>query len=629
MRGRHILLLLACACMPVIGCGGKSTSSPAPTPTPQSLSVGGSLSGLNQGAQLVVSNNGGDPMTLTANGSFSFNESTPYNGSYMVAVVHQPAGETCTIANYSGTGITSNISNVAVTCSANTFPVGGAISGLAPNSQVLLQDNGGDTLTVAANGSFTFATPLAYQGSYNVTVSTQPTGQTCTVSSGAGSSVIAPVTTVSVLCAANSFTIGGSTSGLDSAAQITLNNNGADPITLSADGTFVFPAPVAYNGAYNVTVATQPTGQTCTVANGSGLATATDITNIAVVCSADTYTVSGSISGLLGGGQLVLNNNGADPLTVTGNGNFTFATPVSFNGTFDVTVGTQPAGEVCTVSGGMGSQVTGNVSSVSVLCAVDTYTISGSVTGLSANGLVLKDNGGDTLLVPAGSTSFQFATPVAYNSGYNVTVFQNAYGETCTVSNGASTAVQANVTNVGVSCVLNTPTITGILPINGSAAGGTELTIFGTSFVAGSTSVTIGGVVIPASGVLVNSSGVLTVTTPAHATGNVAVSVTTGNGTSSAAPGGFTYVGPPTISCSATPASVSAGQTSTITSVATSPGGLPLTYSYSSTAGSITGSSATAVLSTNGVPPGTVTINCNAVDNLGQTGSASTTVSVF
>ena len=60
-----------------------------------------------------------------------------------------------------------------------SFTVGGSVSGLS--GSVVLQDNGGDNLSVAANGSFTFATSLASGAAYAVTVKTNPSGQTCTV----------------------------------------------------------------------------------------------------------------------------------------------------------------------------------------------------------------------------------------------------------------------------------------------------------------------------------------------------------------------------------------------------------------------------------------------------------------
>lgn len=85
---------------------------------------------------------------------------------------------------------------------------------------------------------------------------------------------------------------------------------------------------------------------------------------------------------------------------------------------------------------------------------------------------------------------------------------------------------------------------------------------------------------------------------------------------------------PPTISCSANPSSVRPGESSTITANAVSPQNRPLTYSYSSTAGQVTGSTSTATLTTTGVPAGTITVTCNVVDDLGKQASATTTVSV-
>ena len=85
---------------------------------------------------------------------------------------------------------------------------------------------------------------------------------------------------------------------------------------------------------------------------------------------------------------------------------------------------------------------------------------------------------------------------------------------------------------------------------------------------------------------------------------------------------------PPTISCSANPSSVNPGDSSTITANGVSPQNRPLTYSYSSTAGSVTGSSSTATLSTAGAAAGTITVTCNVVDDKGQTASTTTAVTV-
>ena len=91
--------------------------------------------------------------------------------------------------NWQGTGNTTN---------TPTFSVGGTVSGLS--GTLVLQNNGADALTRTANGAFTFATPLQYGATYAVTVRTNPTGQTCTVTNGTGTINTANVTNISVTC---------------------------------------------------------------------------------------------------------------------------------------------------------------------------------------------------------------------------------------------------------------------------------------------------------------------------------------------------------------------------------------------------------------------------------------------
>ncbi len=58
--------------------------------------------------------------------------------------------------------------------------------------------------------------------------------------------------------------------------------NGSELLTVSSDGPFTFAQPLS--GAYGVTVASQPPGQTCTVTNGNGVSTSR-VTNVLVRCS--------------------------------------------------------------------------------------------------------------------------------------------------------------------------------------------------------------------------------------------------------------------------------------------------------------------------------------------------------
>jgi hypothetical protein len=85
---------------------------------------------------------------------------------------------------------------------------------------------------------------------------------------------------------------------------------------------------------------------------------------------------------------------------------------------------------------------------------------------------------------------------------------------------------------------------------------------------------------------------------------------------------------PPTVSCMANPSTVNSGDPSTITATGISPQGLGLTYSYRSSAGSVSGSGTTATLTTGGAAAGVITVTCNVVDAKGQTASGTTAVTV-
>jgi len=73
---------------------------------------------------------------------------------------------------------------------------------------------------------------------------------------------------------------------------------------------------------------------------------------------------------------------------------------------------------------------------------------------------------------------------------------------------------------------------------------------------------------------------------------------------------------------------VNPGDSSTITATGVSPQNRPLTYSYTASAGSISGTGNTATLSTAGAPAGTVTVTANVSDDKGQTASGTCSVTI-
>lgn len=249
-------------------------------------------------------------------------------------------------------------------------------------------------------------------------------------------------------------------------------------------------------------------------------------------------------------------------VVITGSGFFgtTGAASVKFGAnnatSYNVDSATQitavaPAGSAGTVD----VRVTNNAQT-SAIAAADQYTYVTPPTATSLDVTAGPTTGGTSVTVTGtdfvpGSTSVTIggtvvpAASVTVNSATSLTFSTPVHAAgsvavTVTTSGGTTGAVPGGFT------YLNTPTTASLAPAFGTSAGGTSVTVSGSNFAVGATSVTIGGTTVPASSVTVNSSTSLTINTPAHAAGNVAVTVTTSGGTSNAVAGGFTYEDAPT-----------------------------------------------------------------------------------
>ena len=165
-------------------------------------SVSGVLSGLEQSKFLVLQNNGGDDLALSANGAFAFAQPMALGAAYAVTVKTQPAGQQCTVGQGTGT-LAATSTNVRVDCMGvgAGFTLGGTVSGVPGGQAVVLTTAGGEDLAVAADGAFTFARPLANGASYSVTVKMAPVGSGCVVRNGSGVVAAAAVNSVAVQCA--------------------------------------------------------------------------------------------------------------------------------------------------------------------------------------------------------------------------------------------------------------------------------------------------------------------------------------------------------------------------------------------------------------------------------------------
>src|SRR5690606_25612577 len=177
------------------------------------------------------------------------------------------------------------------------FSIGGTVTGLT-GSGLVLQNNGVDDLSIAADGPFTFATAIATTAAYNVTVLTQPSAQVCNVASGTGAVSASNVTDIVVACAAvPRYAVGGTVSGLPGGGLV-LQNNAGDDLAIGADGAYAYETPLVNGSTYGVTVRTQPPRQNCVVENASGTIADANVTYVLVSCMTNRFTIGGNVSGL-------------------------------------------------------------------------------------------------------------------------------------------------------------------------------------------------------------------------------------------------------------------------------------------------------------------------------------------
>ena len=451
---------------------------------------------------LVLQDDKSDTLTFTTNITQTFASSYASGATYAVSVKTQPAGQNCTLSSNATGTIAASSTTVTVTCTttAVNYTISVAVTGLT--GTLVMQDDKADTLTFTTNSTQNFATQYASGSTYTVSVKTQPTGQTCTLSSNASGTITAN-TTVTATCTTTvvNYTISVAVTGLT--GTLVMQDDKADNLTFTTNSTQTFATSYASGSTYAVSVKTQPTGQTCTPgSNATGTITANTTVTVTCVTNTPNDTISVAVTGLTG--TLVVQDDKADTLTFTTNSTQTFATSYTSGSTYTVSVKTQPTGQTCT----LGSNATGTITANTTVTATCTtnvvnYTISVAVTGLTGT-LVMQDDKADTLTFTTNNTQ-NFATQYASGSTYAVSVKTQPSGQSCTLSSNASGTITANTT-VTATCTTTVVNytlsvavtgLTGTLVVQDSKSDTLTFTsnntqTFATSYASGSTySVTV------------------------------------------------------------------------------------------------------------------------------------------
>jgi ribosomal protein S11 len=231
-----------------------------------------------------------DLLTFTTNNTQTFATSYASGSTYTVSVKTQPSGQTCTLSSNASGTITSNIT-VTATCTTNVvnFTISVAVTGLT--GTLVTQDDKADNLTFTTNSTQTFATSYASGSNYTVSVKTQPSGETCALSSNS-SGTISSNLTVTATCAASNPTISVTVTGLSGTVVMT-DDQGAS-LTFSSDGTQTFSNSYVSGSPYTVNVSTQPLTQSCVPTYSTG--TITSNVTISAACATGATRALGTVS---------------------------------------------------------------------------------------------------------------------------------------------------------------------------------------------------------------------------------------------------------------------------------------------------------------------------------------------
>ena len=355
------------------------SAGPASIPPPAMYAVGGTVSGVS--GTVVLQDNGGDDLTLSGNGAFKFATQLASGAAYSVTVKTAPSGESCVVSNGSGTVGLTDVSSVGVACSA-----GGPASGSDDFNRA---DGGLGAAWAGINDG-------ALEISSNVVVGSSATAGDVRVPETYGADQFSSIQLTSTQLSGGLWVgpaVRVQNSGLDMYLGIYFWNNGSPQLRLYkrsggnwtqlgssynsgplAAGTVLKLASVGSRIAFSqdgverivVSDSTISTGQPGILTYGAASADNWSAGPASIPPPA-MYAVGGTVSGV--SGTVVLQDNGGDDLTLSGNGAFKFATQLASGAAYSVTVKTAPSGESCVVSNGSGTVGLTDVSSVGVACS--------------------------------------------------------------------------------------------------------------------------------------------------------------------------------------------------------------------------------------------------------------------
>jgi len=536
------------------------SATPATTSYGSSVALTATLAGTNAGSGNVTFKDGATTLGVAGVAGYvaSMSTSALAAGSHSITAV------------FDGDSTSSAIATVIVTAATPTVTLGTSTSastyGSAVNLTASLSGPGIITGTVTfkdgvttlgsaavAGGAATFSTSALAVGGHSITAVYSGDVNHAGVTTSSVSVTVGQITPVVSLSSSTSSASFGSALTLTASVSSAASPGGS---VIFKDGTTTLGSAAISGGTASLTVASLGQGgHTITAVYGgdannlsatsaSVLVTITQVaTGVTLGVSAAsasygaTLTLTASISGGNAPGGTVTFMDGASNL-----GSVTVSSAGASLNIASLAVGTH--GLTAIYSGDTNNvAATSAVASVTIVKLAPAVSLAASASSVSANTALTFTatlSGGST---PSGTITFKdgatsLGSVSISGAGASLTISSLAVGShsiTATYNGDANNSAQnSGVVMIAVAAI--TPAISGLVPANGPALGGTSVVISGVNL--GSVSaVTFGGI---AARIAATGATSVTVITPVHAAGAVDVSVTTAIGSYTVS-GGFVY----------------------------------------------------------------------------------------
>jgi hypothetical protein len=190
-------MALACA-LGLAGCGGSGADLV--------LSIN-PIIGLTKDG-MTIRNNGGTPIAIAGGTAFyNFTDRIGTDTAFNIEIVTQPPNAACVVNNGKGTTGAYAPTGISITCIATPHNVSAVVSGLTGTGLVVV--NGAMQYKNITNGVYSF-TVTAADGTksgqvgdgntYGFGILTQPSGQSCVLTNGAGIMGDHDVTNLTITC---------------------------------------------------------------------------------------------------------------------------------------------------------------------------------------------------------------------------------------------------------------------------------------------------------------------------------------------------------------------------------------------------------------------------------------------